>query len=52
MKEYSPEERRIILEYIEYTDDCTDAFMEYYIEERRREYREDWFEFLEAIDKE
>lgn len=52
MREYSPAERRAILEYIESEDECPDSFMDFYIEEKRREFSNDWFEFLEAMDKE
>lgn len=50
--EYSPEDKRLLLEYVEAHDDCPDSFMDFYIKERRDEYYDEWFEFLEVLDRE
>lgn len=52
MKEYSPDEKALLMEYAESEPDCPDPFMDYYLEERRHEYYVEWFDFLEALDKE
>lgn len=49
----SPGDKRFIDELIEsFYEYSTDDLISDYIEERRYEYRKEWFEFLEALDKE
>lgn len=53
MREYSPEMTRYLMELTEdELYDAPESIVDRYIEERRYEYRDEWFEFLEALDKE
>lgn len=44
--------KRFLYEAIESMDEDYAPLLDSYIEEHRRDYREEWFEFMEALDKE
>ena len=47
-----PLEGRILLELMEEYPNYDEDMFDSYIEEKRYEYRQEWFEFLEALDRE
>lgn len=47
-----PPEGRTLLELMEEYPNYDEELFDAYIEEKRYAYREEWFEFLEALDKE
>lgn len=47
LKEYTPEETRALMEYVESYEQYPESFMDFYIEERRYEYREEWIIYLD-----
>ena len=47
-----PRRPQDLFELVEDLQDYDEELLNSYIEERRYEYRRDWFEFLEALDKE